>query len=87
MRLLQQQRCYEKISPMSEPPQTPELPTKQAPARTTGLSPKEQKLQALRAKAEHKSSGAKPAPGASAAGFKAKNSFTGKKTAFQRKAT
>lgn len=62
-------------------------PTPPAPARKTGLSPREQKLQALREKAAHASSGAKPAPGASAAGFKAKNSFTGKKTAFQRKAT
>ena len=62
-------------------------PSPPVPARKTGLSPKEQKLQALREKAVHATSGAKPAPGASAAGFKAKNSFTGKKTAFQRKAT
>ena len=60
---------------------------KPVPTRKTGLSPKEQKLQALREKAAHASSGAKPAPGASAAGFKAKTSFAGKKTAFQRKAT
>lgn len=64
-----------------------DLPSKPAPTRTTGLSPKEQKLQALREKAAHKSSGAKPEPGASASGFKAKSSFAGKKTAFQRKAT
>lgn len=66
---------------MTDSPATP------APVRKTGLSPKEQKLQALRAKAAHASTGAKPLPGASAAGFKAKSSFTGKKTAFQRKAT
>ena len=53
--------------------------------RTTGLSPKEQRLQALRQKLAHKSSGAKPLPGASAQSFSAK-SFTGKKTPFQRKA-
>jgi hypothetical protein len=54
--------------------------------RTTGLSPREQRLQALLAKAAHKSSGAKPAPGASAQSFSAKTSFAGKKTSFQRKA-
>jgi hypothetical protein len=53
--------------------------------RTTGLSPREQKLQALRAKLAHTNSGAKPLPGASAQSFSAK-SFTGKKTPFQRKA-
>ena len=63
----------------------PDLPPK-APTRKTGLSPKEQKLQAALEKAAHKTSGAKPLPGASASTFKAK-SFTGKKTAFQRKAT
>lgn len=57
-----------------------------APRRTTGLSPKEQKLQALREKAAHANSGAKPLPGASAQAFSAKTSFTGKKTSFQRKA-
>jgi hypothetical protein len=63
-------------------------PPPPAPApfiRTTGLSPREQKLQALRAKLAHTSSGAKPLPGASAQSFSAK-SFTGKKTPFQRKA-
>lgn len=64
-----------------------DLPPKPAPTRTTGLSPREQKLQALREKLARSDSGAKPLPGASAAGFKAKSSFTGKKTAFQRKAT
>lgn len=63
-----------------------DLPARPAP-RTTGLSPREQKLQAMREKLAHARSGAKPLPGASATGFKAKNSFTGKKTAFQRKAT
>lgn len=61
-------------------------PKSAAPKRTTGLSPKEQKLQALLEKAAHKTSGAKPAPGASAQSFSAKTSFSGKKTAFQRKA-
>ncbi|MBW4038724.1 MAG: hypothetical protein HIU91_07575 [Acidobacteria bacterium] len=52
-----------------------------------GLSRKAQKLQALREKAEHGKNGAKPVPGASAAGFKAKESFSNtKKTTFQRKA-
>ncbi len=52
-----------------------------------GLGRKAQKLQALKEKAEHVKSGAKPAPGASAASFKAKDSFAGtKKTTFQRKA-
>lgn len=64
-----------------------DLPPKSASTRTTGLSPREQKLQALRDKLARTSEGAKPLPGASAAGFKAKSSFTGKKTAFQRKAT
>jgi hypothetical protein len=54
--------------------------------RTTGLSPKQQKLQALREKAAHATSGAKPLPGASASAFKAKTNFAGKKTPFQRKA-
>lgn len=65
-----------------------DLPPKPAPTRKTGLSPKEQKLQALREKmANSNSAGGKQVAGASAAGFKAKSSFTGKKTAFQRKAT
>jgi hypothetical protein len=56
--------------------------------RTTGLGPKAQKLQALREKAAHLNSGAKPLPGASASSFKAKDSFANtKKTSFQRKAT
>jgi hypothetical protein len=62
-------------------------PPKPTPTRTTGLSPAQQKLQALREKAAHSKSGAKPVAGASAAAFKARNTFNGKKTNFQRKAT
>jgi hypothetical protein len=52
-----------------------------------GLGPKAQKLAALREKAANMKSGAKPAPGASTAAVKAKDSFAGtKKTTFQRKA-
>ncbi len=63
----------------------PETP-KPGTIKVGGLGRQAQKLQALREKAEHKASGAKPAPGASAQSFKAKNSFAGKKTSFQRKA-
>lgn len=56
--------------------------------RKTGLSPKEQKLQALREKLANAKSGGKSAQNASSSvGFSGKSSFTGKKTAFQRKAT
>jgi hypothetical protein len=52
-----------------------------------GLSRQAQKLQAAREKAANVKSGAKPAPGASMASFKAKDSFANtKKTTFQRKA-
>jgi hypothetical protein len=51
-----------------------------------GLSRKAQKLQALREKAAHVKSGAKPVAEASTASFKAKSSFAGKKPSFQRKA-
>lgn len=52
-----------------------------------GLGRKAQKLQAAMEKAAHQKSGAKPAPGASVASFKAKDSFANtKKTTFQRKA-
>jgi hypothetical protein len=52
-----------------------------------GLGRKAQKLQAAREKAAQVKSGAKPAPGVSAASFKAKDSFANtKKTTFQRKA-
>jgi hypothetical protein len=52
-----------------------------------GLSRKAQKLQALREKAAHANTGAKPALTQSVASFKAKDSFANtKKTTFQRKA-
>ncbi|HEX9201800.1 MAG TPA: hypothetical protein VF865_19740 [Acidobacteriaceae bacterium] len=52
-----------------------------------GLSRKAQKLQSAREKAAQVKTGAKPQPGASAASFKAKDSFANtKKTTFQRKA-
>ena len=62
-------------------------PKPAAPARKTGLSPKEQKLQAALEKAAHAKTGAKPVVGASNASFRAKSTFAGKKTNFQRKAT
>lgn len=66
----------------------PEQPAKAAiPARKTGLSPAQQKLQAALEKAAQKTAGAKPVAGASNASFRAKSTFAGKKTAFQRKAT
>lgn len=65
-----------------------DLPPKPAPTRRTGLSPKEQKLQALREKMARANSGSKPGfADAGSSNLKAKNSFAGKKTAFQRKAT
>jgi hypothetical protein len=52
-----------------------------------GLGRKAQKLQAAREKAAQVKNGAKPQAGASAASFKAKDSFANtKKTTFQRKA-
>lgn len=73
---------------MSENPETPATPAKTAtPTRKTGLSPAQQKLQAALEKAAQKTTGAKPTSGASNATFRAKSSFAGKKTAFQRKAT
>jgi hypothetical protein len=52
-----------------------------------GLSRAAQKLQSAREKAANVKSGAKPAPGASVASFKAKDSFAStKKSTFQRKA-
>ncbi len=52
-----------------------------------GLSRNAQKLQGLREKAANATPGAKPLPKATAANFKAKDSFAGtKKTTFQRKA-
>lgn len=68
-----------------------DLPPKPTlPARKTGLSPAQQKLQAALEKAAQKKSGNKAAAGSSGnsgSSFSAKNSFAGKKTAFQRKAT
>jgi hypothetical protein len=65
-----------------------DLPPKPAlPARKTGLSPAQQKLQAALEKAAQTKSGTKPVQTASNATFRAKSSFAGKKTAFQRKAT
>jgi hypothetical protein len=63
---------------------------KPAPTRKTGLSPKEQKLQALREKLANASAGVKPGAGkvnGSAGGFQGKSTTAGRKTAFQRKAT
>ncbi len=57
-----------------------------APVRRTGLSPKEQKLQAMRDKLAAQSKSGKPIAGASSSGFNAKGNVT-RKTAFQRKAT
>jgi hypothetical protein len=56
------------------------------PKRTTGLSPKEQKLQAMREKLANSDTSAKHATNASSTSVKAKNSFAGKKTLFNRKA-
>ncbi len=57
-----------------------------APKRTTGLSPKEQKLQALREKLAKADNTAKPVVGHANNSVKAKTSFAGKKTLFNRKA-
>lgn len=56
------------------------------PVRKTGLSPKEQKLQALREKLAGGGK-AKPVGNVSATGFSGKSALGAKKTAFQRKAT
>lgn len=62
-------------------------PPKPAPVRKTGLSPREQKLQALREKLANAKAGGKAAShGDSGGSFSAKNSIA-RKTAFQRKAT
>ncbi|HEY5055865.1 MAG TPA: hypothetical protein VII58_06875 [Acidobacteriaceae bacterium] len=63
-----------------------DLVPKPAPVRRTGLSPKEQKLQALRDKLASAKSGKTAAHGDSGGSFSAKNSIA-RKTAFQRKAT
>ncbi len=60
---------------------------KASPIKIGGLSRAAQKLQSAREKAAQVKTGAKPTPGASAASFKAKDSFANtKKTTFQRKA-
>jgi hypothetical protein len=66
-----------------------DLPPKPLPTRKTGLSPKEQKLQALREKLANASAGTKPeaAKTNGSAGFHGKSTTAGRKTAFQRKAT
>jgi len=66
---------------------TPNDLTPKATPRKTGLSPREQKLQALREKMANAKAGKAAHSNASSAGFSGKSSFTGKKTAFQRKAT
>jgi len=57
--------------------------------KLTGLGPKAQRLQALRDKAEAANAKAAGQPTSTQpdTAVKAKNSFAGKKTAFQRKAT
>ena len=66
----------------------PELPLKPSVSvRKTGLSPKQQKLQAALDKAAQKQAGMKTTHGNSTGSFNAKSTFAGKKTAFQRKAT
>jgi hypothetical protein len=57
------------------------------PIRKTGLSPKEQKLQALREKLANASAGTRPTANTAATGFQGKSALGAKKTAFQRKAT
>ena len=67
-----------------------EVPPKPLPTRKTGLSPKEQKLQALREKLANASAGAKPGAAKasdSSGSFHGKSTTAGRKTAFQRKAT
>lgn len=72
---------------MSDNTEQSSIPAKPAAApRKTGLSPAQQKLQAALEKAAHAKAGNKP-HNASTGAFKAKSSFAGKKTAFQRKAT
>jgi hypothetical protein len=65
-----------------------DLVPKPAITRKTGLSPKEQKLQAMREKLAAQSiPGNKPTAAPGSNNIKSRTSFTGKKTAFQRKAT
>ncbi len=62
------------------------IPQRPAGIKIGGLSPKAQKLQALREKAANARTDSKTTLTASTGSFKAKNSAT-RKTAFQRKAT
>jgi hypothetical protein len=64
------------------------IPKPPAP-KLTGLGPRAQKLAALRekARAQAANQAGKPISGESTPSLKTKNSFAGKKTAFQRKAT
>lgn len=65
-----------------------DLTPKSTSTRTTGLSPKEQKLQSLREKMAQKTGTAGKVLSAGAnTNVKTRNTFAGKKTAFQRKAT
>ena len=63
------------------------IPKPATKIKVGGLSRAAQKLQSAREKAAQVKTGAKPAPGAPVASFKAKDSFANtKKTTFQRKA-
>ncbi len=62
------------------------MPKPTLPARKTGLSPAQQKLQAALEKAANAKAGVKASHTEAGGSFKAKNSFA-KKAAFQRKAT
>jgi hypothetical protein len=67
-----------------------DLPLKPTVTRKTGLSPKEQKLQALREKLAHGANGSRPGNAKAAdstGGFQGKSTTAGRKTSFQRKAT
>jgi hypothetical protein len=67
-----------------------DLPPKPILTRKTGLSPKEQRLQALREKLANASAGIKPAAARandSAGNFQGRSTTAGRKAAFQRKAT
>ena len=55
--------------------------------KLNGLGPKAQRLAALREKAAQATEGATPNSANTNAAVKPRNSFAGKKTAFQRKAT
>jgi len=62
------------------------IPNSASP-KLKGLGPKAQRLAALREKAAKASNDTPATTGATASAPKPKNSFAGKKTAFQRKAT